>query len=97
MGTSKFTAGGNLVMDLHPGQGRVEKLLVAKQIRDKWQPDGPQGLNADLTCYATRCQKAFTFTQSMSSIQETNVPIFEVRRMLTLFLNLHFLVHFCWC
>ena len=51
MGTVKFNAGGNPVMDQHPLQGGVEMLLVASCYRnqDKLRPDGPLGLYADLT------------------------------------------------
>ena len=51
MGISEFTAGGNPAMDQHPIQGGVEILLVASCYgnRDKLWPDGPLGLNTDLT------------------------------------------------
>lgn len=44
MGTGEFNAGANPVMDWHPIQGGVEKLLVAScyRNRDKLRPDGPQ-------------------------------------------------------
>ena len=49
MGTSKFNAGGNPVMDKHPIQGGVEILLAAPCYRnwDKLQPDGSPGSYAD--------------------------------------------------
>ena len=42
MGTGKFHAGGNLLMDSNPTQGGVEILLVAScyRYRDKLRPDG---------------------------------------------------------
>ena len=51
MGTGKFNAGGNPVMDQHPIQGGVEILLVASCYSnlDKLQPDGPLGSYADFT------------------------------------------------
>ena len=51
MGTGKFAAGGNLVMDKHPIQGGVKILLVTSCYGnwDKLWPDGPLGSYADLT------------------------------------------------
>ena len=53
MGTGELNAGGNPVMDLasHPWGVGVEQLSVAScyRNRDKLQPDGPPGPNADLT------------------------------------------------
>ena len=51
MGTGKFNAEGNPVMDQHPIQGRVELLPVASYYRNqsKLRPDELLGLNADLT------------------------------------------------
>jgi len=48
MGTSKFNAGGNHVMDQYPIQGGVEIFLCYRN-RDKLQPGEPLGLYADLT------------------------------------------------
>ena len=51
MGTGEFNAGGNPV---NPSiQGGVEILPIASCYRnqDKLWPDGPLGLNADLTFY----------------------------------------------
>ena len=62
MGTGEFSAGGNPAMDEHPIQGGVEILSVAScyrnvRNRDKLQPDGPLGPNADFTLpYLTICQ-----------------------------------------
>ena len=51
MGTGKFNAGGNPVMDWHPIQGGVGVFLVASCYgnRDKLRPDGPLGSYADFT------------------------------------------------
>ena len=51
MGTSKFNAGGNPMMDYHHIKGGVEILLVASCYRnwDKFWPDRPLGSFADLT------------------------------------------------
>ena len=46
MGTGKFNAGGNPVMDYHSASGEVEILLVTSCYgnRDKLDPDGLLGL-----------------------------------------------------
>ena len=48
MGTGKFNAGGNRVMDKHPIQGEEEIPLVSScyRNRDKLWPDRSLGLNA---------------------------------------------------
>ena len=50
MGTGKFNAGGNSMMDWHPIQG-VEIFLVVSCYgnRGKLWPDGPLGSYADFT------------------------------------------------
>lgn len=51
MSTGQFTAGGNPTMDYYPIQGGEEILLVASLYGnwDRFSPDGPLGLYADLT------------------------------------------------
>ena len=68
MGTGKFNAGGNPVMDKHPIQGGVEILLVTPCHRnwDKLRPDGPLGSYADLT-----------FTIQLVAVADSD---FELRR-----------------
>ena len=55
MGTDKFTSEGSPVMEQHPIQGGEEKLLVASCCRhwDLLQPEGPPGMNTDLTHITT--------------------------------------------
>jgi len=55
MGTGEFNAGDNPAMDWHPIQGGVEILLHATETGVKRQPDGPPGLNADLTSPIQYC------------------------------------------
>ena len=53
MGTGEFNAGGNPAMDYHPIQEGLEILPIAScyRNRDKLQPDGPLGPNADFFCH----------------------------------------------
>ena len=53
MGTGELNAGGNPAMDQHPIQVGVGILSVASCYgnRDKLQPDGPLGSNADFTLF----------------------------------------------
>ena len=48
---AKLNAGGNPAMDQHPTPREIEILPVAScyRNRDRLRPDGPLGLNADLT------------------------------------------------
>ena len=76
MGTSKFNAGGNPVVDKHPIQGGVEILPGVKILpialccrnRDKLQPDGPLGSYEDyLAEYSTSVSRT-SHTQEQSLI-----------------------------
>ena len=63
--------GGNPALGQHPIQGEVEILLVAScyRNRDKLQPDGPLGSNAD-------------FTISYVNISPKHIPLHEVFKSL---------------